>query len=75
VIVDKGFFRVSDGFFDRMQLLCDFNAVSPGLNHRDRATEMALCAFQAKDNVGMRRVEGLIFHFYILSSWYGYVNA
>ena len=64
MVVHQCFFCIGDCLFDRLQLLRNVQAIAVFLQHLDDAFQVALGAFQALENVGMR---GVRYHFRMIS--------
>src|SRR5262245_24235505 len=74
VVVNEGALRSGDRLFDRLQLLGEVQTRAPGFDHLDDAAEVAFRAPQPFDDIGVRGMERLIGHMYILSYVLGYVK-
>jgi hypothetical protein len=53
VVMHQSSFGVTDGAFDGLELLGDFQAVSLSFKHGDNTFEMAICSFESIDDVGV----------------------
>jgi hypothetical protein len=64
VVLDERLFRLADGLFDRMKLLCDIKARPIALAHFDHADKMAFVKVEARVgfSAGTRRSISLVDH-------------